>query len=93
MVDHSGFAIVEGGICTTLRDLARLGLMCLDDGRTADEQVVPAEWIARVRVRRSGPDRGLRDLADHRRPARPAPSTTTTGGSTTARAASTRRSG
>ena len=33
MLDHSDFAIVEGGICTTLRDLARLGLMCLEDGR------------------------------------------------------------
>ena len=32
MLDHSGFAIVEGGICTTLRDLARFGLMCLEDG-------------------------------------------------------------
>ena len=34
--DHArdaGFAIVEGGICTTLRDLARFGLMCLEDGR------------------------------------------------------------
>jgi CubicO group peptidase (beta-lactamase class C family) len=51
IVDHSGFAIVEGGICTTLRDLARFGLMCLEDGQVLGEQVVPAEWISRVRVR------------------------------------------
>ena len=50
LLDHRGFAIVEGGVCTTLRDLARLGLMCLEDGRAPDGQVVPAEWIARVRV-------------------------------------------
>jgi len=51
MLDRSGFPIVEGGICTTLRDLARFGLMCLDDGRALGRQVVPADWIARVRVR------------------------------------------
>ncbi len=51
MVDRSGFAIVEGGICTTLRDLARFGLMCLDDGRVGGEQIVPAGWVARVRGR------------------------------------------
>ena len=47
-VDHAGFAIVEGGICTTLRDLARFGQMCLDDGRGPDGEVVPAAWIGRV---------------------------------------------
>jgi CubicO group peptidase (beta-lactamase class C family) len=50
MLDHAGFAIVEGGICTTLRDLARFGLLCLEDGRYGGEQLVPADWIARVRV-------------------------------------------
>jgi CubicO group peptidase (beta-lactamase class C family) len=51
MLDNSGFPVFEGGICTTLRDLARFGLMCLEDGLVAGEQVVPADWIARVRVR------------------------------------------
>ena len=41
MLDRSGFAIVEGGICTTLRDLARFGLMCLEDGRALGHEVVP----------------------------------------------------
>jgi CubicO group peptidase (beta-lactamase class C family) len=53
MLDHSGFPIFEGGICTTLRDLARFGLMCLEDGVVAGKRVAPAEWIARVRVRDS----------------------------------------
>src|SRR5262249_10786258 len=51
MVDHSGFAVVEGGICTTLRDLARFGQMVLDEGRGPSGQVVPADWLARVCVR------------------------------------------
>jgi CubicO group peptidase (beta-lactamase class C family) len=50
MLDNSGFPVVEGGVCTTLRDLARFGLMCLEDGMVAGEQIVPADWIARVRV-------------------------------------------
>ena len=51
MLDNSGFPVFEGGICTTLRDLARFALMCLEDGVVGGEQVVPAAWIARVRVR------------------------------------------
>ena len=48
IVDEAGFAIVEGGICTTVRDLARFGLMHLEDGAVGGEQVVPAAWIARL---------------------------------------------
>jgi CubicO group peptidase (beta-lactamase class C family) len=48
IVDDAGFAIVEGGICTTVRDLARFGLMHLEDGAARGEQVVPAGWIARL---------------------------------------------
>ena len=48
IVDEAGFAIVEGGICTTVRDLARFGLMHLNDGAIGGEQVVPAAWIARL---------------------------------------------
>jgi CubicO group peptidase (beta-lactamase class C family) len=49
MLDRSGFAIVEGGICTTLRDLARVGLVCLDDGRAPGGQLVPGSWLERLR--------------------------------------------
>lgn len=48
IVDAAGFPVVEGGICTTARDLARFGLMHLQDGRVGEDQVVPQEWIARL---------------------------------------------
>lgn len=48
IVDRAGFPVVEGGICTTARDLARFGLMHLQDGRVDGEQVVPQEWIGRL---------------------------------------------
>ncbi len=51
LLDASGFSIVEGGICTTLRDLGRFGQMCLQAGAFAGRQVVPAECFGRLRVR------------------------------------------
>ena len=48
IVDAAGFAVVEGGISTTLGDLARFGLMHLEGGCVGDRQVVPAEWIGRL---------------------------------------------
>jgi len=51
IVDPAGFAVVEGGICTTLRDLARFGLMHLQGGLLGGERVVPAGWIDRLAVR------------------------------------------
>lgn len=44
-VDPLGAAIHDGGISTTLRDLARFGLMLAADGAVEGRQVVPAEWI------------------------------------------------
>jgi CubicO group peptidase (beta-lactamase class C family) len=41
-VDPRGFPVADGGICVTLRDLARFGQLILEDGRS----VVPAAWIA-----------------------------------------------
>ena len=51
MLDASGFSIVEGGICTTLRDLGRFGQMCLQGGELSSRQVVPAAWLERLRAR------------------------------------------
>ena len=48
IVDAAGFPVAEGGICTTLRDLARFGVMHLQDGEIAGRQVVPADWIGRL---------------------------------------------
>jgi CubicO group peptidase (beta-lactamase class C family) len=48
IVDAAGFPAAEGGICTTLRDLARVGLQYLDG------DVVPDGW--RARLRRTDPE-------------------------------------
>ncbi len=47
IVDSAGFPVVEGGICTTLEDLARFGVMCLHDGELDGRRVVPHEWMRR----------------------------------------------
>ena len=51
MLDNSGFPVFEGGICTTLRDLARFGLMHLQGGEIDGRRVVPGEWIERLLAR------------------------------------------
>ena len=51
VLDNSGFSIVEGGICTTLRDLGRFGQLCLQGGELSGRQLVPADWLGRLRVR------------------------------------------
>jgi CubicO group peptidase (beta-lactamase class C family) len=47
IVDAAGFPVVEGGICTTLEDLARFGVMCLQRGAIGGDQIVPAAWLHR----------------------------------------------
>ena len=37
--------MADGGICCTLRDLARFGQLMLDDGRRGRARIVPREWI------------------------------------------------
>jgi CubicO group peptidase (beta-lactamase class C family) len=44
-VDAHGNAGADGGICATLRDLARFGQMFLQRGRAGPRQVVPAAWV------------------------------------------------
>jgi hypothetical protein len=44
-VDRAGAARSAGGICVTLRDLARFGDMVRNYGRAGDQQVVPRGWI------------------------------------------------
>ena len=51
IVDAAGFAAAEGGFCTTLRDLARFGLMHLQRGEIGGRRVVPASWIDRLLAR------------------------------------------
>ena len=45
-VDGSGNAMADGGVCCTLRDLARFGRLMLDGGRRGDATVVPEMWVA-----------------------------------------------
>jgi CubicO group peptidase (beta-lactamase class C family) len=51
IVDSAGFPVVEGGICTTLEDLARFGLMCLRRGECAGRAVAPSWWMQRPTTR------------------------------------------
>lgn len=52
IVDTQGFRIAEGGLSASLRDLGRLGLMCLTHGRLDGRQIVPPDWLGRLRTQR-----------------------------------------
>lgn len=43
--DPLGFAIHDGGLSATLRDLGRFGQMLIDGGRVGDRQVIPQAWL------------------------------------------------
>ena len=47
--DSIGTPFAGGGFNVSLRDLARLGQLMLDEGRVGSEQIVPAAAIARIR--------------------------------------------
>ncbi len=44
-VDRLGAPRCAGGVCTTARDLARLGLLIAQDGARDGRQIIPAAWI------------------------------------------------
>ena len=44
-VDRHDSPSPSGGICTTVRDLARFGQMVLQDGFANGRQIVPGAWI------------------------------------------------
>jgi len=46
VVDAAGLPYAGAGMNTTARDLARFGLMMINDGVVEGAQVVPSEWIA-----------------------------------------------
>ncbi|MCB2115341.1 MAG: serine hydrolase [Rhodobacteraceae bacterium] len=48
-VDRAGYGLAEGGISACLRDLGRLALAYLNDGRVGDRQVIPPAWVRDVR--------------------------------------------
>jgi CubicO group peptidase (beta-lactamase class C family) len=51
VLDKSDFSVVEGGICTTLRDLGRFGLLCLQRGELSGRRLVSESWFERRRTR------------------------------------------
>ena len=44
-VDPSGAAATNGGVCASLRDLARFGQLCLDRGESCRKRIVPEAWF------------------------------------------------
>jgi CubicO group peptidase (beta-lactamase class C family) len=44
-LDRQGLARCTGGICATARDFARVGQLLVQNGRRADEAIIPPEWI------------------------------------------------
>ncbi|HUK76598.1 MAG TPA: serine hydrolase [Thermoleophilia bacterium] len=44
-VDRHGYALTDGGLSVTLRDLARFGQLYLQSGCWDGHQVVPAAWV------------------------------------------------
>jgi CubicO group peptidase (beta-lactamase class C family) len=53
-VDGHGNAMADGGVCATLRDLGRFGLLWLEGGAVDGRRVVPQAWIADTLA--GGPD-------------------------------------
>ena len=48
IVDSKGYPVVEGGFCTTTRDLARFGQMILQRGEADGRRVVSSGWVDRT---------------------------------------------
>lgn len=48
-VDKAGSAILDGGLCATLRDMGRFGQMILQGGSYNDQQILPKSWIDDIR--------------------------------------------
>lgn len=49
-VDPEGYAIADGGLSASLRDLGRFGLVYARDGWANGRQVVPEQWVAQTRI-------------------------------------------
>jgi CubicO group peptidase (beta-lactamase class C family) len=47
-IDKQGAARTAGGICTTLRDLARFGDLLRCDGAAHGRQVIPRDWVSDI---------------------------------------------
>ena len=47
-LDGHGNAMADGGVCATLRDLARFGLLMARRGMAGDRQLLPAAWVSDI---------------------------------------------
>jgi len=50
VLDSAGFPYFGAGISASARDLARFGLMLLNDGMIDGERIVPADWVQSTRT-------------------------------------------
>lgn len=46
LVDGAGVELTAGGLCASVRDLAKFGQLFLQQGRWGDQQIVSEEWVA-----------------------------------------------
>lgn len=53
-VDRAGYGLACGGISASLRDMARFGLMLLNNGQWDGRQVVPHDWCQDIRHGKHG---------------------------------------
>ncbi|MCR5858066.1 serine hydrolase [Mesorhizobium sp. J428] len=49
-VDDAGAALADGGLCATLRDFGRFGLLLVEEGACNGRQIVPSSWIEASRT-------------------------------------------
>jgi CubicO group peptidase (beta-lactamase class C family) len=49
LVDSFGAPLADGGLCVTLRDLARFGALQLADGCVGGRTVIPSAWVQATR--------------------------------------------
>jgi CubicO group peptidase (beta-lactamase class C family) len=49
-LDPDGATIADGGLCASLRDLARFGRLYAQEGWSNGRQIVPAEWVRETRM-------------------------------------------
>jgi CubicO group peptidase (beta-lactamase class C family) len=67
-IDSTGFALGDGGMSATLRDLGRFGLLVLNNGRAQGTQVVPAAFIHDIENQPPDPEWPYPVNSDERKP-------------------------
>lgn len=66
-VDTGGFTLASGGMHATLRDVARIGQLMVNNGMVNGEQIIPASWLNDV-FSRDGARSWPYDAAEGSRP-------------------------